>query len=636
MMKTIYLPQKGNAMDGGFYDLHKYNIVILPVIFISQAFFLMIMMQCITFADPVVFSEWFRKDNLYFLVYNIFLCLFLVSLCYILFKKVLVSYLIPCIVLAVFSVINNMKWENLNECITISDFSKLSEAVKVAGKAEFITYSGTWICLCAGLFSIFIWIYFDMIRFHKSACDKESIRLSRIFFAALCAVLLVFLALDTKKSGTAMLTGGRTADKTGPLVYFVESVLTARAQKPYTMEEAELSYYKYVEKGMCIVEAEEDSDTSLESGVWEQYPNVIVIMSEAFYDVNRFEGVVSYSENPMSAFETVRKESSYGNAMVNVYGGSTHFSEFEFLTGWNTRGMYSGSCPYKEYFSEKQPAFPWYLKEKGYSTMAIHPYDGSFWDRYRAYPRLGFDKFIDRSQMKYTDMCGYISDDALTNEIIYQYEKNQERAKPFFCFGVSVANHIAIINGEEKENVPNDIKVTFYGDRTDYGKNKRKWFEEYISGISKSGEALKKLTDYFEKQKEPTVIVFFGDHAPSYALELLKAGNKETDLAYSTPYIIWDNFDMPKEGDMDLNVSFLSTYLLRKLQMPLTAQNYYNIALRDEYPVDTRYIIENKSGKRYSDFTKEEKKEYYNRAMDLKKQTEALLKNPVNIETIWK
>ena len=619
------------------YVLQSNNSLTLSIVFIVQAFFLMIMIQCVTFADSYVFSEWFRKDNIYFLLYNFLLCLFLVLLCYIPFKKVLASYLIPSVFLALFSIVNNMKWAGLNECITVSDFSKLSEAAKVAEKAEMRAYSGTWICLGAGMLFIFIWIYFDVVWFRTDVHDKRKVHMPWLTLAGLSLVLFPFLVLDMKKSEIAMLTEVRTADQTGPLVYFVESALTARSQKPYTVEEAVASYDQYVEKGRCIVEEWGNSSINKHAEeLKETYPNIIVIMSEAFYDVNRFKETVSYSENPMSAFEGVKEESSYGNVMVNVYGGSTHFSEFEFLTGWNTKGMRSGSCPYKDYFSNEQPAFAWYLKEKGYHTMAVHPYNGTFWDRYRAYPRMGFDKFIDRSQMKYKDKCGYISDDALTNEIIYQYEKNKETEKPFFCFGVSVANHIAIINGEEKENIPDDIKVTFDGRETGYGENKKKWFGEYVSGIAKSGEALKKLTDYFEKQKEPAVIVFFGDHAPSYALELLRAGNQDETLAYSTPYIIWDNFDMKKEKGIDMNVSFLSASLLIKLGMPLSTQCYYNIGVRSEYPIDTRYVIEDHRGRRYQDFNREEQNEYYIRALDLKKQTQTLLENPDVIDKIWK
>lgn len=634
-MKIFEFRQGKVSIDRSVDAIQKNNKVILPVIFVLQAFLLMSTVQCITFADSYILSEWFRLDNFYYLIYNFFLYLMLVLACYILFKRILISYLVSGTLSVLLSVINNMKWTSLKECITLSDFSKLSEAFKVAGRAEFHVSYITWIGVFVSVISIFIWLYFDIRLSHTAAGDKMHIRTCRIFLIVLCSILFPFLIVDMKNSEFAKLTEARTADQTGPLVYFFESILTVSQQEEYTEKEALDSYRRYVEMGKSIWEKDSAGYEEDSACGEEQYPNIIVIMSEAFYDLNLLQGPVSYSENPMAAFEEIKEESSYGNTMVNVYGGSTHFSEFEFLTGWNTKGMNSGSCPYKEYFSENQPSLARYLKEKGYYTMAIHPYSGSFWNRYGAYPRMDFDKFVDRSQMKYTDMCGYISDDALTNEIIYQYEKKQKGNQPFFCFGVSIANHIAIINGEEKENVSEDINVVFHGNETGYGENKRRWFQEYVSGIAKSGEALKKLAEYFEAQEEPAVIVFFGDHAPSYALDLLKAGKKEEALAYSTPYIIWDNFNMDTQQDVDMNVSFLSTYLLMKLHMPLPEQGYYNIALQSEYPIETRYIIQDKNGRYYQNFDKEEQEKYFARALDLKKQVNALLKNPKSIQYIW-
>ena len=95
--------------------------------------------------------------------------------------------------------------------------------------------------------------FFNVIRFRTGDHNKKNVYMTRIFLAGLSVVLIPFLALDMKKSEMAMLTEVRTADKTGPLVYFVESVLTARLQKPYTVEEAGASYYQYVDKGRRIM-----------------------------------------------------------------------------------------------------------------------------------------------------------------------------------------------------------------------------------------------------------------------------------------------------------------------------------------------------------------------------------------------
>ena len=100
--------------------------------------------------------------------------------------------------------------------------------------------------------------------------------------------------------------------------------------------------------------------------------------------------------------------------------------------------------------------------------------------------------------------------------------------------------------------------------------------------------------------------------------------------------MIWGNYDWQKAGKGEnVGASYLSTYLMQLLGMPLADQNYYNIAMRNEYPVDTRYMIQNKEGKSYPDFSKEQQKVYYEHALDLKKHVDTLLRSPERIESIW-
>lgn len=605
-------------------------VVILPVALVLQAFLLVVGMQAVTFADYNILYNWFDVDNLLYPVYNVLFLYIVLQLLFCVFKKVTPGYVIVTIFLVVISVINNMKWVNLKECVTISDFEKISEAFQVAGEAEFSMFKDMWVCVLGGIALLVILILLDTKVFLGLKRQPVKMKTCRITLLILMVILIPIIVIDAKGSAMAKLTESRSADKTGPIVYFVESIFTSYLDEPYSTVEAQASYKEYVELGKKLV------STSLHT----EKPNIIVIMSEAFYDVNLFEDVLLYSEDPMAYYKEIEEQSvASGNTMVNIYGGSTHFSEFEFLTGWNSKGMNSGSCPYKEYFNEEQPSFARYLQEQGYYTLAIHPYDSYFWNRKNAYPNMGFDKFIDRSWMKYTDKCGYISDDALTNEIIYRYEERQSNGEePFFCFGVSIANHVAMINREEFENTANHIEVA-YSQSLTYSDRKLQRLKDYVGGISKSGEALKKLTDYFEKQDEPTVIVFFGDHAPNYAIDILRLSGKE-ELSYQTPYLIWANYELDSQKEKsnlsDINVSYLSTYLMQILDMPLTDQNYYNIALQNMYPYETRYAVCSSEGKNYDEFSQQERDDYFEHALDMKKHIPALLDNPGTIESIWR
>ena len=610
--------------------VNKYvNYMIVPVSIVLQALLLVLMLQCTTFTGWDHVAEWLSVKNIFYVLYNLLLAINILFLFYILTKKLTPGYLVSGVGVLVIGIINNMKWSALKECVTFSDFSKLSEAVKVSKNVEFHIWTGMILFVIAYLAALVLCICVD-VKWSKRLKDKQYRRVNMWLAGVLLVVLIPVIVQDGKTSAVAKLTENVQSEEPGPVVYFVESLFQEKTNEPYTTDEAWKQYETYVEQGKKLVN--ENADTHVGNTV--KQPNIIVIMSEAFYDLDRLEGAVSYSEDPMEPFRKVCEEGISGDLYVNVYGGSTHFTEFEFLTGWNTRGMNTGSCPYKEYFSKDQPSFARYLKDQGYQTVAIHPYNGKFWNRYVAYPRLGFDAFIDQYRMSYQEKCGYISDDSLTKEIIKQFEEKEDD-KPFFCFSVSVANHIAILNGEEKENAPDQIKVT-YDDALGYGPNKKRWVQEYVSGIEKSGEALQELTSYLKKQDEPTIVVFFGDHAPSYALDQLAAGKKDTNLAYSTPYMIWGNYDWMSEKEaQDVSASYLSTYLIQLLHMPYTSQNYYNIAMRNEYPVETRYMIKNSTGQFYDQFSKKEQRNYYEHALDLKKHVETLLENPDRISDIW-
>ena len=605
------------------------NYMIVPVSIVLQALLLVLMLQCTTFTGWEHVAEWLSVKNTFYVLYNLLLAINILFLFNIITKKLTPGYLVSGAGVLVIGIINNMKWSALKECVTFSDFSKLSEAVKVSKNAEFHIWMGMILFVAAYLAALVLCICVD-VKWAKRLADKPYRRVNMWLAGILLVVLIPVIVQDGKTSAVAKLTENVQSEEPGPVIYFVESLFQEKINEAYTKDEAWNRYETYVEQGKKLVGEKEDART----GNAVQQPNIIVIMSEAFYDLDRLEGAVSYSEDPMRPFREVCKEGISGDLYVNVYGGSTHFTEFEFLTGWNTRGMNTGSCPYKEYFSKDQPSFARYLKEQGYQTVAIHPYNGKFWNRYVAYPRLGFDAFIDQYRMSYQEKCGYISDDSLTKEIIKQFEEKKE-GSPFFCFSVSVANHIAILNGEEKENAPDQIKVT-YDDALGYGPNKKRWVQEYVSGIEKSGEALQELTDYLKTQDEPTIVVFFGDHAPSYALDQLAAGKKDTNLAYSTPYLIWGNYDwMTEKEAQNVSASYLSTYLIQLLDMPYASQNYYNIAMRNAYPVETRYMIKNGKGQFYDQFTPEKQKDYYDHALDLKKHVETLLENPDRISDIW-
>ena len=209
----------------------------------------------------------------------------------------------------------------------------------------------------------------------------------------------------------------------------------------------------------------------------------------------------------------------------------------------------TGCTPYQQYFNGETVSYASYLKELGYSTVAIHSYGKQFWNRDVAYPNMGFDKFI--SEEDFEDPLrrrGLIKDDELVDMIIREYEANESTGKPFFNFSVSMQNHGGYTNGQYLEDYRAHLSCDELTDEQEG------ILVTYATGIRDANIALDKLISYFRQVDEPTIICMFGDHLGSlggsdeiYIKSGFMDGSPEDsaeNLAqkYTTPFFVWDNF----------------------------------------------------------------------------------------------
>lgn len=74
------------------------------------------------------------------------------------------------------------------------------------------------------------------------------------------------------------------------------------------------------------------------------------------------------------------------------------------------------------------------------------------------------------------------------------------------------------------------------------------------------------LIDAVNKLNEPTVIAFYGDHFPAVGIE---SNEVSINTLKSTPYLIWDNINLPKT-DKDIEAYDLTSLILDKLSLTST------------------------------------------------------------------
>lgn len=326
-------------------------------------------------------------------------------------------------------------------------------------------------------------------------------------------------------------------------------------------------------------------------------PNIIVIMNEAFSDLSVLAEFET-NKDFMPFIHNLQKgkdNTITGDLNVSVLGGNTANTEFEFLTGHSMAYLPQGSVAYQQYVKDEGPSLASHLQALGYSTIAMHPYYEKGWERNRVYPSIGFDDFLSRDDfMGEKKIRNYISDTACYEKIINLYEE-KEPGQPLFVFNVTMQNHSGY--EEEFDNFNPEIKV----EDTSFNA-----LNNYLSLIKESDKALQDLIQYFETVEEDTIIVFFGDHQPtSYVSNPILRINKvdpdalteeENLLKYKVPYVIWSNFEIPSQKDMETSVNYLAIDVLELCGIPLPSYQNFLKEVRQEYPVISGIQIRNKEG----------------------------------------
>ncbi len=299
-----------------------------------------------------------------------------------------------------------------------------------------------------------------------------------------------------------------------------------------------------------------------------QTPDIIYVMAESFWDVTALEGI-EYDRDLLPNLTALAKEGGSGQVYTPSFGGGTCDVEFEALTGFSVEHLPAGCKPYQQYVTEELPSLPNHLKTLGYDTLAIHGYGRRFWNRDMAYPRLGIDEFIAEDDFVDPDRRrGFISDDAMVDEIISQYEQHTQDGEPVFIHAITMQNHTTY----SRDRYPAGELVQVTESPDTLSDNTIGQLEDCATGIYEMDAALGKLTDYLRTVDRPTILVFWGDHlnpmSDGYKLfeetGFIQPGDTADPKLHETPLLIWSNY---AQSEVDLGV--VAAYELSPVVMDL-------------------------------------------------------------------
>jgi phosphoglycerol transferase MdoB-like AlkP superfamily enzyme len=297
----------------------------------------------------------------------------------------------------------------------------------------------------------------------------------------------------------------------------------------------------------------------------DENPDVIMIMSEAFWDPTIMEDLV-INKDPLPNFHQLIKDYTSGSLTVPVFGGSTVSTEFEVLTGMSTQFLPPGIVPYVQYVNKPVPALPYLFKESGYDVTGIHSYHHWFYERSTAYKYLGFDEFISLEYFdnpKYT--ATFIHDSSMNEEILKKLDSNQN---PKFIYAVTTQNHGPYSMDPKIDYSDWEIGLKSGGALS---KESESILKTYLHNLEEIDGELNKLLEEIQKRNRKTIVVFFGDHLPLLGddYQVYREANYYQEInnyeeylkMYTTPVLVWDNFTNERR-DVDLGSSFLGAYTL--------------------------------------------------------------------------
>lgn len=271
-------------------------------------------------------------------------------------------------------------------------------------------------------------------------------------------------------------------------------------------------------------------------------PNIIVVLLESFIDPTEVK-FLNLSEDPIPNFRNLTENYSTGYLTVPVVGAGTANTEFEVLTGMSMQYFGTGEYPYKTILKQTDcESIASDLSKIGYGTHVVHNNGGNFYSRANAFSMMGFDSFTSKELMnilEYTPLGSWPTDDILIGETIKALDSTKNQSD--FVYTITVQGH----GDYPTDKIINDPEILVSG-AADEGTNNQ--WEYYVNMIHEVDKFINNLTTALEKRDENTIVVFFGDHLPTFGLA---DEDMATGSTFKTKYATWNNFGLAKE-DADL------------------------------------------------------------------------------------
>ncbi|MBQ9058964.1 MAG: sulfatase-like hydrolase/transferase [Atopobiaceae bacterium] len=307
----------------------------------------------------------------------------------------------------------------------------------------------------------------------------------------------------------------------------------------------------------------------------EEAPSIVVVMNEAFSNLADLGADKLHYEGPRFFTSGDPRPLRSGQLAVSVLGGGTCNSEFEFLTGVSMAFVGSGKYPYAFYDLTRCGSIVTQLKELGYDTTGMHPGLADNWNRAKAYESFGFNRFWSIADFP-KDAPRYhqgVSDAATYEQVL---KKLEDTSSPQFIFDVTMQGH----SGYDMGNAPADYRAGIVPEGFSADDGVVGELNEYLDSVDHSDADLEAFVKQIMELDRKVILVFFGDHKPSFAANYNDVYFEDEDYiphtqrTHHSDYAVWANYDIAGNQagllETDDSADVLSARMLELIGAPLT------------------------------------------------------------------
>ena len=514
------------------------------------------------------------------------------------------SLVLQIIIQIILLILNKLRFIYTYEPITFSDFAYASNVGELFTLVKKDIISQILQILPQFLIFILVYVVFAVIHKKFNYIVKEDYK-KRILKAMVPAVVIVIIFLPIPSLNNFILAKVYNREKeadyshnTTNIDYYLEEGLIGGMYANY-LENRIMKPNNYNKNELKKILAETEYTQESKYGK----PNIIVMFSESFFDVDLLKDDITFTKKVTSNLNRLKEKGILVNTISPSYGGLSANVEFELLTGFSCDYFKQGYVPFIQLIKDKKYAtknsIVKQLKNNGYTTKVVFGQD--FFNSEKVYKNLGIDTYEELNIPEYYKGY-YTSDEYLTDNVI-NVLKNRKEDEKIFMMTCTIQSHMPFYLDKYSEY---DIQV----EKSNLSEKLQGNVLAYAQGCYDADEQLGRLYEFLQTYEDPTILVFLGDHLPYLPdydtdedilqnMSYFKNNDELTNTfrKYNTQALITANFDLDEAGTTQyMSADMLLTSIINNMDIEIDDYYKWLNYTKTDLPDSNMFVTADKNG----------------------------------------